>query len=201
MPEPSKYRYSNEDFGFYIASSDHDILNQVSRVMARSGYVGVMDTAGRLQYIVDGRKGSPHAARRIMDAAGRTLEKRQIEANPILGKIGPAADQVLCNHNIPPELKGYRFLRYILLFIGLDESKLRPVSKTLYPAASEHFRVTISQVERDIRYALSKTDFKKRGLTGAAAICRLYDEMIKTAEDLLDKEKPFISENADEGRD
>jgi hypothetical protein len=190
MNDPALYRYSSELLGFYIASSDQDILSQVSRLMARSGYVGITDTAGRLQFLVDGRRGPPHATRRIIEAAGRVVRDRQDLADPLLLQLGPAADQVLAAHNIRPELKGYRYLRFMLLWVGLDEARLRPISKTLYPAAAGHFRVSSAQVERDVRYCMQKTDFRRMGLACTAAICRLYNEMLRQAETQKNNETP-----------
>lgn len=43
--------------GFFIAASDFDLLDHVSRMIKRQGMVGMMDTAGRMQYLVDGAKG------------------------------------------------------------------------------------------------------------------------------------------------
>jgi hypothetical protein len=176
--------------GFYIASGDQDILAQVNRLMQRSGYVGLMDTAGRFQYLVDGRHGTPLAARRILETTDRILSERQNADQSIRRHLEQAAEQTLAAHAIRQELKGFRFLRYLLLFAGLDETRLRPISKTLYPAVASHFRVSISQIERDIRYALHKTDFREQGLASAAAICRLYDEMIRRAGEFKAKEMP-----------
>ena len=190
MDDPSPYRIASDKLGFYIAANDHEILAQVNRLMTRSGYVGMMDTAGRLQYLVDGRRGSPHAARRIVETTGRLLRDREEAANPLLHYLALAADQVLAAYGILQNLKGYRYLRYLLLLAGLDDGRLRPVSKTLYPAAASHFRVTVTQVERDIRYACRRSEMHQLGLTNTLAICRLYDEMIRQAEALRNKEMP-----------
>ncbi len=197
--EELQHRYASDRLGFYIASSDQDILSQVGKLMSRNGYVGVMDTAGRLQYLVDGRRGSPYAARRIVEAASRVVRDRQEQAEPLVLQMGPAVDQVLATHAVRPELKGYRYLRYMLLQVGLDEAQLRPISKTLYPAAAGHFRVSTAQVERDIRYALQDTDFHRAGLTSAAAICRMYDEMMRLAEKMKEKQTSFVAPENNEG--
>lgn len=199
MNDSFPHRYMNEQIGFYIAAGDQEILAQVSRLMARSGCVGLMDTAGRMQYLVDGRLGPSFAARRILETTGRLLRDRQEQINPLQRCLGQAVDETLAAHNIRPELKGYRFLRFILLLTGEDETCLKPVSKTLYPSAASHFHVTTAQVERDIRYAMQNSDFRQLGLAGAAAICRMHDEMMRMAEQLAAKETPFIAQG-DEGR-
>ena len=199
MNDPVPYRYSTDKLGFYIAASDQDILTQVSRLMSRNGYVGVMDTAGRVQYLIDGRRGTPYAARRIIETTGRVVRDQQEKVSPLLAQMGPAADQVLMIHGIRPELKGYRYLRYMLLLVGLDEARLRPISKTLYPAAASHFRVSAAQIERDVRYAFQKTDYREQGLTSTAAICRLYDEMIRVAEKSKENQTPSAVHLDNEG--
>ncbi len=197
--DPVSYRYASDKIGFYIAANDQEILTQVNRLMTRSGFVGIMDTAGRLQYLVDGRRGTPHAARRIIETTGRIIRDRQDTIDPLLLMLSPAADKVLAMHHIRQELKGCRFLRYLLLHAGLNETLLRPISKTLYPAVASHFKVNIYQVERDIRYALKPTDFRQAGLTTTAAISRMYDEMIRLAESMQKKEKPSCILTDEEG--
>jgi hypothetical protein len=185
--------------GFYIASGDQDILSQVNKLMQRSGYIGVMDTAGRMQYIVDGRKGGPYAARRILDMTGQILRERDEAGQTLQQYLGLAADQILAEHAVRRELKGCRFLRCLLLEAGLDESRLHPISKTLYPVVAKHFRVGVSQIERDIRYALQQTDFRAQGLSSTASISRLYDEMVRRAEELQKKQIPSGNLNEDGG--
>ncbi|MGI6325970.1 MAG: sporulation initiation factor Spo0A C-terminal domain-containing protein [Saccharofermentanales bacterium] len=199
MKKATPFRYMNEQIGFYIAAGDQELLAQVKKLMSRNGCLGVMDTAGRVQYLIDGRMGSPFAARRIMETADRLLLDRQAHLSPFKRCLGRAVDQVLSRHNLRPELKGYRYLRYMLLLAGDDETCLRPVSKTLYPAAADHFRVKVSQVERDIRYAIQQSDFRRTGLTGAAAICRMHDEIMGEAERLAEIEISSANDHAGGG--
>jgi hypothetical protein len=190
MQDPHHNPLPTDRLGFYVASGDQEILAQVNRLMQRSGYVGVMDTAGRFQYIVDGRNGTPLAARRILETAGRILRDQQDADGSVRPYLNEAADWALAAHAMRRELKGTRFLRYMLLYAGTDETRLRPVSKTLYPAVASHFRVSTAQVERDVRYALQRTDLRTQGLASAAAICRLHDEMVRRAGEIRNREKP-----------
>lgn len=194
--ESLPYRYTDHELAFYIVATDRDMLSRINRLMSRSGYVGLMDTAGRLHYIVDGRRGVPYASMRILEATGRILCDREQKAQPFLQSINRTVDTVLASHGLRPELKGYQYLRCMLVLVGFDETKLKPVSKTLYPVVSEHFHVTVSQVERDIRYALHETDFHKNGLTPSAAICRLHQELVQKAEEALMHENKKPRETA-----
>ena len=75
-----------DELAFFIAANDRDVLGQINHLMASHGYVGVMDTAGRLHYLVDGRRGTPYASRRILEATGRILCDR-LEANQSLQQL------------------------------------------------------------------------------------------------------------------
>lgn len=193
MNDKKAYLYSKDKLSFYIAANDQDILSQVSRLMGQKGLVGVMDTAGRVHYVIDGRKGSPYASRRIMETSQQIAADETRPHRDLHEKLPDAVAAVLLRHRIRRELKGYRYLRFALLAAGLDEAKLRPISKTLYPLTAEHYRVKVSQVERDIRYALQKTPLKEEGLTTTAAICRLYDEMIQEARQGLSQKKASVT--------
>ncbi len=188
IPQESKRK-----LGFYIAATDQDLLTQVSRLMDRQGVVGLMDTAGRVHYVVDGRRGSPFACRRIMDTAALLLRDEGSARDQLASSLLVVIRFLLERYHISPELKGYRYLRYLLQLAGQDESLLRPISKTLYPAIAAQYRVRISQVERDIRYALQKTDLRQRGLTTTAAICALYDEMMVEVSKLALDTKPSVT--------
>ncbi len=176
------YLYNQEELAFYIMTNDHDMLSKVNQFMAQSGCVGIMDTAGRMHYLIDGRRGAPYASRRILETADRILFDRQRSREPLVRIQNQVVDSVLSRHGFRPELKGSQYLRCMLLIIGLDESKIKPVSKKLYPLVAEKFRVQVSQVERDIRYALRESDLYAQGLTPTASICRLHREVVQMVE-------------------
>lgn len=161
--------------GFYIASSDQDMLMRVSSIVDRYGYVGLMDTAGKIHYMVDGRRGSPYAARRIREVAGRLLSADQEMQQENLDRIMHSVDIVLGKELVPQHLKGYRYLRYMLHQTAADPSLLSPVTKTLYPDTAKYFRVKPAQIERDIRYAIKNSSRNLSGYSNTAAICHLHD--------------------------
>ncbi len=153
--------YQPEAISFYIAANDQELLRQVHSYMHNSGIVGVADTAGRLHYVVDGSRGTPYAARRILDRADRCHEENDSRLHKIESQLPEAIDRVLDENGIRHELKGRAYLQFILYLAVLDERKLKPLSKTLYPEVAKHFKARTSQIERDIRYAFSSVG--KRG--------------------------------------
>ncbi len=164
---------------FFIAAYDADIIRNIKRVMESKGYVGVLDTAGRIHYMIDGNKGSAHAARVITRKAFNLLDENSRQTLNINQFLPDIVNNCLKKHRMRTDLKGYRYLRYLLLITEADETKLKPVSKVLYPLAAEHYHVSVSNVERDIRYLINHSDFKTRNVKTAAAICTLFDEITR----------------------
>src|SRR5690606_19465680 len=142
----------------------------------KCGCVGLMDTACRVQYLVDGRRGSPFAARRIEDTASNILADRNQYEDNLLDFVCESIEQVLAEYALCSNLKGYRYIRHMLQLSAMDPSLLRPVSKTLYPEVAAYFKVSLPQIERDLRYAIksSKIDSFSR-LSNTSALCHLHD--------------------------
>lgn len=167
----------SDQTGFYIASSDHELLGQVSRLIGKKGMLGVIDTAGRMQYLVDGRRGSPLAARRILDTTQRLLRDQLLDPDDLHPIRVMAVDEILHQWQLSSRLKGYRYLRKILVLAAGNDFVLRPVSKTLYPAVAEHFKVSYVQIERDIRYCLKNRPATYPPVSNTAAICAMSDQV------------------------
>jgi hypothetical protein len=173
---PDYRQGSPKPIGFYIASNDQDLLSHVSRIVNRCGCIGLMDTAGRVQYLVDGRKGSPFAARRIEDTASGILSEKNQQSEKLFDCVCESVDQVLAEYSLGSNLKGYRYIRHMLQLSAMDPSLLRPVSKTLYPEVAAYFKVSLSQIERDLRYMIKNSrNGSFSNLSNTAALCFLHD--------------------------
>ncbi|MDD2457921.1 MAG: sporulation initiation factor Spo0A C-terminal domain-containing protein [Eubacteriales bacterium] len=177
IPKKSARMAPAEQTGFFIAASDFDLLDHVSRMIKRQGMVGMMDTAGRMQYLVDGRKGTPLAARRILDTTQKLVRDMMLDPDELKPLRVLAVDEVLRRWQLMPRLKGYRYLRYILIVAAGNDRLLRPVGKMLYPLVSEAFKVPVSQIERDIRYCLRSKGRPGPMASNTAAISIMGDEV------------------------
>ncbi len=188
VPEP-------DQTSFFIASSDYELLNQVSRLMSRQGVLSMTDTAGRVQYLVDGRKGSPLATRRIMDATRRMMRDSYLSPDDMKPIQTLAVDEILRRWKLPVKLKGFRYLRVLLLLAAGNDYVLRPIGKNLYPVLAEQFNVSYSQIERSIRYCLANRSGKNPHLTNTAAICTMSDEVAELILQLTQQAKlPIVAE-------
>ena len=65
-------------------------------------------------------------------------------------------DELLDALGLPATYLGYRYLAFSVSLVRKDEELLLQVSKRLYPAVADHFRVSPTSVERCIRTAVSR---------------------------------------------
>lgn len=140
--------------GFYIAASDRDLLAKVTDLMKRKGgMIGVVDTAGRVHFLVDGRSNLYQATENIMSVADRieSFDARRPAHTP--EQIDRAVNAVLHAFGIPESLRGCLYLRFILTRLAEQPELVTPVSKTLYPDIARLYGVKIHQIDRVIRYA------------------------------------------------
>ena len=55
---------------------------------------------------------------------------------------------------MPAHLKGYHYLRDVIILSGKDMEVVSSVTKLLYPTIAKHFKTTDQKVERAIRNAI-----------------------------------------------
>ena len=175
--------------GFYVAATDRELVHQITEMFGRRGYVGVADGYGRMRYLVDGRDGPLTASTRILGTADEVIRRKTDHDERLLPYESAAITAVLDESRLEPSLKGYRFLRFILSLSFRDDSLLRPITKTLYPAAAERFHAKVDHVERDVRYALRKSGFRPGGVGSGTAICLLHDRIQVLAEAMYQKDR------------
>lgn len=185
MPDPidsrmiASYRESiqrpREEVGFYLVASNRELLNHVEDLMNQLGVFGVMDQSGRVHYLLDGRKGSPYALRKIMTTTDKLLENKRERQQGRKTLIRKAVDQVMDRYAWNKHLRGYRLLGEMLRLAVYDESLLNPISKRLYTELAQMCELQASQVERNVRYLLDDLARREtRGEEGTA--CRLLLE-------------------------
>jgi hypothetical protein len=149
MNHAQKHRDST---GFFVVANDRELLAKVTSLLRRQGYFGVVDTAGRVNYLIDGRDNSYRAAHQIKELAALL---REPDSAPYCSDdtVREIAEDVLAQYKISENLKGYLYLRKILEVLARDPTKLKPASKFLYPETAKYYRASAGQIDRVIRYA------------------------------------------------
>jgi len=180
--------YAAQDIGFYFASSDRDLIDKVSSIMKRNGHLSFSDSMGREHYLLDGRSGVPALTRNIDGVTKRLIDKNKDDYEQMRPYFSLAIDCILEQSRLPNQLKGYRYIKFILYRLIEDDSLVSPISKTVYPSLCELYKCTPFQIERDIRYAILKSTLTTRRLAPKAFICKLLEYANKLAYEMKNKE-------------
>lgn len=175
LEKPGKNHYASQDISFHLASSDRDLVEKVSSIMKRNGHLTFSDSMGREHYIVDGRSGVPVLSRNIDGAAKKLYDRNKAKYGKTCEFNFAAIDRTLEISGIPNHLKGYRYIKYILGRLLDDDTLVSPISKTIYPEISQQYNCQSFQIDRDIRYAISRSAFSERNPSPKSFICILLD--------------------------
>ncbi len=151
-----------EELGFYLVASNRELLNHVEALMNRQGVFGVLDSSGRVHYLVDARKGSPLAARHVMATADGIARKTCRDTRNERRRIRALVDKVLSCYEWNTQLRGYRLLGEILRRTATDISLLNPISKRLYPEIAKQQGLRPHQIERNVRYLFDDLASRER---------------------------------------
>lgn len=185
MSERKQQFYSSKDISFHFASNDRELVSKVSDILKRTGHVSFSDSMGKEHYLLDGRKGAREITRHI-DSVSKKLKHLNTDENE---KIRPyfsnAIDHVMEMSGVPNNLKGYRYVRYMLFRLIEDDSLVSPMSKTLFPEMCEKYFCSHAQIERDIRYAIRKSRFSSAKPSPKIFVCTLLEFATKLARDCL----------------
>lgn len=170
----------DRELGFYLVASNRELLNHMEGIMNRRGIFGVMDSNGRVHYLVDARKGTPLAARNIMATTQNVISRHLDGARTTKTQVRVAVSRVLSRYEWNVQLRGYRLLGEILRMTAVDVSLLNPISKRLYPEVASRQKLKPHQIERNIRYLFD--DLASRESQGLA---QSEDRLLLPCEDSL----------------
>ncbi len=187
MDKWKDHYYAAQDIGFYFASSDRELIEKVSAIMKRNGHMSFSDSMGREHYLLDGRSGVPILTRNIDSVTKRIISKNKDEYEAMRPFFPAAIDSMLEASGLPSQLKGYRYVKFILYRLIEDDSLVSPISKTIYPSLCELYHCTPFQIERDIRYAIQKSSVSKKKQSPKAFICNLLESANKLACEMKNK--------------
>jgi len=88
-------------------------------------------------------------------------------------KLERKLSQKLIDMGVTPNLKGYKYLLSALIY-AVNNPKGWQITKAIYPSISKEYDVTILNVERAIRHAITKTDIST---TNSEFIALLAEEV------------------------
>lgn len=164
--------------GFYVVVSDRDLLSKMQDLMKRRGYLGFMDTAGKLNYLVDGRQNMYKAAHTISSInpqpSKEELSDQSTQTQISKRELKKMVITLLDEYGFNKQHKGTSVLQYILPLVFEHKERIAPLSKYVYPLVAQKFGIKAQQVDRLIRYAASAS---KLQVGNSTLINQLADEM------------------------
>lgn len=163
------------EYGFFIACDDRSILKCVNAMLLHSGMVGLSDTEGKIHYLIDGRRGSNYVLGQVKDHVLPLREATPADSVYEDAIIYRAIDKVIERYGFMQTLSGTRILRSLLYHLYRKPGLLKCVSKSLYPLAQSEFKISVSQVERNLRYAIKKSPKLKQETRVIMVLRKLLD--------------------------
>ena len=79
---------------FFIIANDKDLLAKITNLMSRKGYVGVVDTAGRVHYLLDGRNNPYRLTECISNIGTVTTERIRSSCRIDTGQTAEIVDRI-----------------------------------------------------------------------------------------------------------
>lgn len=172
--------------GIYVVCSDKAMLETINRMLKRQGIIGVTDTAGRTHYLVDARKNPGHAARQIADFINKNaLNAEQIEVeegenkknSPSVKLIRIVATETLKGYGFDLSLIGTKAILVLIKILIKKENLSSMCAKEMFMLAADVLGQTYAQIERDIRYAIKKSQYNQYGTKTSHVVRCLVEEV------------------------
>lgn len=138
----------------FLAATDRDLLGKVNKHLRKQGMMGLVDMSGRIQFILDGRRGASFAANKFGAFSKIATLSFQEKISKGDCAVENCVDNILRGYGFRTRLRGYALLRRMLHLSFADPALLRPATKRLYPLIAEEFRVNLPQIERNMRYLI-----------------------------------------------
>ena len=172
----------NGEYGFFIACDDRSILNCVNSMLLSSGVVGFSGTDGRMHYLIDGRRGRNYAVQKVNENVLLLKERFQEEDKMEEILISSAIDRVLSRNGFRSNLIGTQLIHFCLMCLYRDPELIKSVSKRLYPMIETPYKMSSQQIERNIRYSITKSDFHLGGILVMLRVMRdaVVDEVMRS---------------------
>ena len=170
------------EYGFFIACDDRSILNCVNAMLLSSGVVGLSDTDGRMHYLIDGRRGRNYAVQKVNENVLLLKERFQEEDKMEDILVSRAIDRVLSRNGFRSNLIGTQLIHFCLMCLYRDPELIKSVSKRLYPMIETPYKMSSQQIERNIRYSITKSDFHLGGILVMLRVLRdaVVDEVMRS---------------------
>lgn len=177
---------SKNETGFYIVSSDQELLENLNRMLKRKGFIAVTDSKGNTRYVVDGRTDYGKCAGRISGIieSGRSrmkgVERDYLKTVPN-DMIRTLTVRAMMSYGFDISLTGTRVIQLLVNMMVKDKRLEYMGGKQLFVIAGEKLGLTYEQLERDVRYSIKHSSFGGVRMKTALVLKILTDEVVRAA--------------------
>jgi len=144
-----------------VVCSDFSLLENINGMLSQNGVIGVRDGEGKIHYIIDGRRdrqGATHTVTSLIQAPSGSEHEDYYDV---------CAKSVFLQYRMNFALVGTVIL-YDSIKRSIFHGREIPINmKEVYLDASDHLPLTFTQVERDVRYAIKRSDLAGNGTRNA----------------------------------
>ena len=137
-----------------VVCSDLSLLESINALLRQSGMIGVRGEDGVVHYIIDGRQNRPRASAAVTALVGGYPGEKVEEAF-----LDACLKSVFREFGLNSSHIGTTVLMDAVKTIYLSGLKVPVSMKTIYLSAARAYKMTFSQIERDVRYAVKNSAF------------------------------------------
>ncbi len=137
-----------------VVCSDLSLLENINSLLMQSGVIGIRGEDGVVHYIIDGRHNRNRASAAVTALVGWNPDSKVDEAF-----LDTCMKSIFKEFGLNLSLIGTVVLMDAVKTIYLSGLKVPVSMKTIYLSAAGSYKMTFSQVERDVRYAVKNSAF------------------------------------------
>ncbi len=145
-----------------VVCSDLSLLENINALLKENGVIGIKSDDGVIHYIIDGRQSRSEAS-----ATVSALMRRNAGGGVDADFFDACVKSVFREFGFDMSLIGTSVLMDAVKNIYLSGSRLPVSLKTVYVSVANSYKMTFSQIERDVRYAIknsSLTEMRTRSV-------------------------------------
>lgn len=137
-----------------VVCSDLSLLENINSLLGSTGVIGIRGEDGVVHYIIDGRQNRQRASAAVTALVNGKNSSRVNEEF-----FDTCIKSVFKEFGLNMSLIGTVILFDAVKTIFLSGSKVPMNMKTIYVSAAKSYKMTFTQVERDVRYAVKNSAF------------------------------------------
>ncbi|SEV93828.1 hypothetical protein SAMN05216413_0718 [Ruminococcaceae bacterium KH2T8] len=172
--------------GIYVVCSDKMLLGTINSMLKRKGIMGVADAEGKMHYLVDARKNPAFAARRIDSLIFGGKDEGEDEISDIdpekLKEVNAIVEDLLMEYGFDLMHLGTKAMMIIIRMLAAGGTSRRMTTKQLFDIAAEMLDINYMHVERNIRYAIRRSNYDYEGIKSMTIIRDIAMEAVKKLE-------------------